>query len=193
MKRFALLIAIVSFIIWPIRFISENIGADFTPKHIFALDYQAQQLVLRNINIYPSVPLARIFQNKALIVTNKYITNMFNFFDPNYYYFGSHPREVHNGQNYTRLPLFTIVPILLFFFKSKHRYKKTLVMYSLGSIFVLSFFVNHHLYDFMLWPIFFYAIYNGLETLRKQNVYMFKVLSLLLLIEIFYEYSIFLK
>lgn len=93
MKYPIMAIAIISVLVWSINYFSANKNYNLTPQTVFEYDYQGRQLILRNINLYPSVPLARAFQNKAVIVVHKYIGNLLNLLDPNYYFFGSHPRK----------------------------------------------------------------------------------------------------
>lgn len=193
MNKLILIIAFVSFLLWPVRFFLENNKSSFAIHHVFESDYQAQQLILRNINLYPNVPLARFFQNKLVIISNKYFDNLFDFIDPNYYFFGSHPREVVGGQNYTRLPLLTFLPILFFFLKSKVKFKKSYLLLFLSSVLVLSFITNHYLFDFVLWPFVFLAIYLGSVDLFKQNRFFAYSFFILLMLESLYELSVILK
>ena len=126
MKKLILLLAVLSVLLWPVNYFSVNRKISLVPQMISEPDYQGRQLILRNTYLYPNVPLARFFQNKAVIVTNKYLDNLFDFIDPGYYLFGSHPRELVNGQNYTRLPLLALIPILWFLFMFKNSTKNIL-------------------------------------------------------------------
>jgi hypothetical protein len=186
-----MVITILSLSIWISNFGAQNINSTSDLKSIFESDYQARQLVLRNINIYPNIPLARFFQNKLVIISNKYFDNLFDFLDPNYYFFGSHPREVVNGQNYIRLPLLAILPLLFFIFKFKGKYKNIVAYSFLFAIIILSFFANHHMLDFLLWPYFFVAIYLGLIEMFKSHNKLTTLFLLLILFEIFYELRLF--
>ncbi len=187
MKNFILILSILAFIIWPLNFFRANPQLNLEPQTIFVQDYQGRQLILRNINLYPNVYLARLFQNKAVIVTNKYFNNLFNILDLNYYFFGSHPREVVGGLNYTRLPLLTILPILWFLFITQHPKKKTFLLSISIFILIISFFINHYVYDFILWPFFLLFIFYGLEDLIKINLNFSTIFSFCLLIETIYE------
>lgn len=188
MKRLIFLLAFISVLLWPINYLKQNHKLEsLVPHSVFASDYQGRQLILRNINLYPNIFLARLFQNKALVVTNKYFDNFFDFIDPNYYFFGSHPREVVNGQNYTRLPLFAIFPILWFLLWSRGHHKKIILSVLTFSILIFSFFTNHHVYDFVLWPIFLYMIYIGTLDILKKYRRVGTSFCLLLLVEILYE------
>lgn len=190
MKQLLLILAVLTLLIWPINYFKTNPGLRITPQTIFAPDYQGRQLILRNINLYPSVWLARMFQNKAIVISNKYFENLFEIIDPNYYFFGSHPREVVGGQNYTRLPLLALFPILWFLFRSKYSKKKTFLLFFTFLILVLSLFTNHYIYDFVLWIFFLPMIYVGLSGCCQKNQKHGIVFLILLTIEVIYEYRL---
>lgn len=162
MKKILSIILFLLTLSWPINFIRENRNLSLAPHTIFETDYQAQQTILRNINLYPNIPLARLFQNKAVIIANKFFSNFFSLIDPNYYFFASHPREVINGQNYFRLPLILI--ILLFWFISKTKYppKNNILITTLAIITFLSLFTNYYQYDLILWPFFAFMIVKSI-------------------------------
>ena len=162
MKRAVSVILFLLTFTWPVNFYHENQNKSFIPHTIFESDYQAQQVVLRNINLYPNIPLARFFQNKAVVIANKYFSNLFSLIDPNYYFFASHPREVINGQNYFRLSLFLIIPLFWFIFKTKYPPKKIVLATTLTTIMFLSFFTNYYQYDLVLWPLFAFMIVSSL-------------------------------
>ncbi len=189
MKKLILLLAVLSVLLWPVNYFSVNRKISLVPQMISEPDYQGRQLILRNTYLYPNVPLARFFQNKAVIITNKYLNNFFDFIDPGYYLFGSHPRELVDGQNYTRLPLFALIPILWFLFMFKNKRKKIFLLILSILFLLLSLFLNHPVYDFLLWPFFIPMIYFGLiDIWQKNNKFGFSI-SLLLLIEVILELS----
>ena len=162
MRKIIVLILFVLSLSWPINFFRENRNQSFVPRTIFESDYQAQQVILRNINLYPNIPLARFFQNKLVVISKKYFDNFFSLIDPNYYFFASHPREVVNGQNYFRLPFILIFPLFWFMFKTKHKSKKAILLSTLAVILILSFFTNFYQYDLVLWPLFIFMIISTL-------------------------------
>ncbi len=187
MKKLIFVTTLVSLLIWILNFFSINATNKYLPQTVFKTDYQGRQLILRNINLYPNIFLARFFQNKVVLVSDKYLDNLFDFLDPNYYFFGSHPREVADGQNYVRLPLTTLILIVWYFFSLNSKKRKNLI-YIYGTIsLLLSFFTNHYLYDFLLWPLFIYVIYHGLLFLHDKNRSWGYMLLFLLLLESAYE------
>ncbi len=189
MKKLILLLAVLSVLLWPVNYFSVNRKISLVPQMISEPDYQGRQLILRNTYLYPNVPLARFFQNKAVIITNKYLNNFFDFIDPGYYLFGSHPRELVDGQNYTRLPLFALIPILWFLFKFKNKRKKIFLLILTGLLLILSLFLNHPVYDFLLWPFFLPMIYFGLLDIWQKNKNLGIAASSLLLLEVILELS----
>lgn len=150
-------------LVWPITYFKENLRVKHTFQTIFEEDYQAKQKVLRNINLYPNIPLARLFQNKAIVVTSKYLDNFFSLIDPNYYFFASHPREVVNGQNYFRMPFILMLPLFRYILRVKDKSKKSVLLSTLFVISALSFLKNYYQYDLLLWPFVSYMIVKGLK------------------------------
>lgn len=189
MRKIIFILTSISLLVWVLNFFSINTTNTYLPQTIFKSDYQGRQLILRNINLYPNIFLARLFQNKVVLVTNKYLDNLFDFLDPNYYFFGSHPREISEGQNYVRLPLTTIIPLVWFFFSLSSKKRKKLIFVYSTILLTLSFFTNHYRYDFFLWPLFFYVIYHGLISLSNKVPVWSSVVLLLLFMESAYELS----
>jgi hypothetical protein len=85
-KKLIFATTFISLLIWVFNFFSINATNKFLPQTVFKSDYQGRQLILRNINLYPNILLARLFQNKAVLVSDKYLDNLFDFLDPNYYF-----------------------------------------------------------------------------------------------------------
>ena len=102
--------------LWPLLFLL-TLSSGLPPiKTIFSFDYQASQLILRKIYLYPNIPLARLFQNKAQIPTTKYESNLVALIDPNNYFFGFHPREVAGGLNLVKFPFVSLPFFILGFY-----------------------------------------------------------------------------
>jgi hypothetical protein len=187
MKKLIILVSILICLPWPVNFYLENRHTPLQINTVFKEDYQARQKVLRNINLYPSVLMARMFQNKAGVVLDKYLDNFFSLLDPNYYFFGSHPREVVGGQNYTRLPILTLLPLIWFLFKSKIKSKKNILFFMSLAIIFLSFFTNFYQYDLILWPSLVFCIAVGLGEMYKKHSRLTSLFFILLLSETFLE------
>lgn len=189
MKRLIIIIGIFSCFLWPINYFWENQGKLEKPKNIFHFDHQAQQQVLRNINLYPTPIFARLFQNKGTIITNKFLDSFFSLYDPNYYFFGSHPREVINGQNHNRLPMLCFIPIIWFIFKTKSKHKKKIFASFVFLTFFMSFFVNYFILDLLLLPILLVLVTMGLLDLYNKYNILGSVLAICILVELCHELS----
>ena len=195
MKFSALLgnfVLVMALLMWPLNQVTSH---EFRPlpssiqDTIFAPDYQAKQLILRNTYLYPTVFMARLFQNKWLIPLNKFKSNFFTLLDPNYYFFASHPRELDGNQNSIRLPFvllfFLLVGVFNFSTLSRSRLYGGLFL-----IFILSLsFLNHFSrYDLLLWPFFCLFTFHGFHSLSRQNSRLNQLLVFSLLLVTFMEY-----
>src|SRR3990172_11603284 len=86
----------------------------FKGQTIFQSDYEANQLVVRNTQLYDNVFLARAMHNKARIVLDKFNDRFFALTSPNTYFFAFHPREMEIGnQNIQKYPFLSIIFVLL--------------------------------------------------------------------------------
>lgn len=146
---------LITLFVWPLVFVlSFQSSTLFSkPETIFTFDYQARQQVIRNTYAYPTVWLARIFQNKAHIPLGKFEHNLTALIDPNNYFFGFHPREILDGnRNAVKFP-FVALPVFLLglFTLSSHRYSKQILATLAILIVSLSFLINFDEYDFLLY------------------------------------------
>lgn len=157
---------------------------NFRGQTIFNKDYEAEQLVLRNTQLYPSIISARFFQNKPRIYLNKLTSNFFALTDLNNYFFAFHPRPIQiENQNLHKFPFFAI-PFLLIgiFFINKHPDKKFILISAVGSLVSLLILNNFDRNDFILWvPISIIVIY-GIGYLAKNHYKIFVLISILLVL-----------
>lgn len=181
LKKIAVLLLVL---IWPVNYIlSGNLPKFQKPETIFTKDYEAEQLVLRNIQLYPSVWSARLFQNKPRIYLNKFAGNFFALTDPNYYFFGLHPRPiVPDNKNLFKFPF----PAIIFFFYgiftldwSKH---KKLLFYTTAILFLLSILKNFDGYDILLFPSVVFVIVKGMNKMEEKNKKIFLISILLTIV-----------
>src|SRR6266852_3553694 len=85
----------------------------FYVQTIFITNNDAKQQLIQKGNLYNSVFLARLFQNKARIPMDKFSNNFFALTDPNNYFFGFAPGQIKvNNQNLLKFP-FLSLPFLL--------------------------------------------------------------------------------
>lgn len=125
----------------------------FIGQTIFNTDYESEQKILANVNLYPSILEARIFQNKPRIYIDKFNYNFFALIDPNNYFFGFHPREISiDNQNLKKFPIFGVIFILLgLYCLNKHKDKKFILVVLFGCLLNLSILSIFDRNDFVLW------------------------------------------
>ncbi|MCJ7805579.1 hypothetical protein MUP46_02955 [Patescibacteria group bacterium] len=157
----------------------------FKGQTIFTLDYQARQQVLRNITLYPNPISARMFQNKAKIYYDKFISNLFALTDPNNYFFGFHPREITvTNQNLDKYPFLEVVFALIgIFVLGKSRNKEFIITSFVSLIISLSVLNSFDRNDFILWLPISLLLVEGIKYffgLRNKNVvYIFSTVFIL--------------
>lgn len=172
------IIILLTLILWPLNlYLNHDFPSLKVPETIFAYDYQAQQLILRNIHLYPNVFTARLFQNKPRIYLNKYAGNFFALTDPNNYFFGLHPQPiVPYNKNLFKFPFVAIIFFFYgLFYVKKYKYKKFIIAAIIVLITLLSFLKNFDGYDFLLWLPFSLMIIHGVETMERTNRKLFIV------------------
>ncbi len=180
LKKLAILLTLI---LWPLNLILTR---DFPgkPETIFTKDYQAEQLVLQNIHLYPDVFSARLFQNKGRIYFTKFAFNFFALTDPNYYFFASHPEPIlPQSKNIYKFPF----PAIIFFFYGiytiqKFKYRKTLGAAFLIFLPLLSILKNLDGYDFILWLPVSVVVIHGIKMLSADHKKIFAAAAILFLI-----------
>jgi hypothetical protein len=144
----------------------------FWGQTIFKPDYEQTQQVIRNIHLYPSILLARVYQNKVRIITDKFNHNWVSLIDPSNYFFGFHPREDYlDNQNLDKYP-YLALPFLIYgvFLISKHPNKLFLMTVIVSSILALSVLTNFDRHDFILYiPLSLLTIY-GINKAKINNL-----------------------
>lgn len=163
---------------------------EFKGETVFQKDYEAQQLVIRNIHLYPKPLIARIYQNKGRIIVDKFNDNFFALTDLNNYFFAFHPREITvKNQNLAKFPF---LAIFLFIFGLveiiKTKSTKYLSVIFISLIFSLSILTNFDRQDFILWFPIGLIILNGINFIKnnfqKSYKYIFLVSILVSLWEL---------
>lgn len=157
----------------------------FKGETIFQKDYEAQQLVIRNIHLYPKPLIARIYQNKARTIIDKFDDNFFALTDPNNYFFAFHPREIPvKNQNLAKFPFLTIFLFIFGLFKCiKEKSNKYLFVIISSLILSLSILTNFDRQDFVLWFPLTLIIVEGIkyfiDNFQKIYKYAFTVFILI--------------
>lgn len=135
---------------------------------IFVKDYESQQTVIRNTQLYDNILIARIFHNKARIIIDKYSDRFFQIIDINNYFFGFHPRQDSlNNQNITKYPY----PALFFlgvgiYTVGSIKQKKHILLASLSLLFTLPFLTNYDRHDIVLWVPLTLIIVHGINRIE---------------------------
>lgn len=151
----------------------------FWGQTIFVPDYERQQEVIGKTYLYPSVFMARTFQNKARIYADKFTNNFFALSDPNNYFFGFHPREIKiDNQNLRKYPFLSLVFVLFGFYyhasdklvylRNNPHYKFILVLVasSILSLSILSIFDRN---DFILWFPLSLVLIHGIRVFEEKK------------------------
>lgn len=155
------LFALVSLSLWPVVFFLT-----FTPPapvSIFQLESENIQSIIRKTGPYPTVFLARAFQNKASIPITKFEHNLTALIDPSNYFYGFHPREIFAGLNTVKFP-FVALPFFLFgfFYLPRKKLGRLLILSLIGLVLLLSLVDNFAVFDFVLYFPLSYIFFLGL-------------------------------
>lgn len=157
----------------------------FWGQTVFIPDYQKQQEVLQKITLYPNIPMARIYQNKAKIIADKISFNFFSLTDPNNYLFGFHPRQIAvDNQNLQKLPSFSFIFLLYALFFTPQFYKKNYLSLAvfiscLLNLSILSLFDRN---DFILWAPLTAILITGVNEFTNKLAFWKKIFLFLFFI-----------
>lgn len=149
-KIVSVLFTVVILSLWPITFLSQIKWQK--PVSIFHLEYESVQAIIRKTYLYPNVFLARMSQNKPLIIIAKFEHNLTALLDPNNYFFGYHPRETIDLPGSVKFPFYSL-PFFLFgfFYLPKTKHGKSFIFFLVCLVFLLSLLNNFFAYDFVLY------------------------------------------
>ncbi len=167
----------------------------FFGQTIFSPDYEARQFVIRKTHLYPTVFMARLFQNKARIYGDKFINNFFALSDPNNYFFAFHPRPIIiENQNLNKFPFIGLLFSLFgFFYLAKSQNKKFIIKSLVACLISLSLLINFDRHDFILWLplglIFVHGVQEFSQKFKKAKYvfWLFFVFAIPELIRIFFQ------
>lgn len=136
---------------------------------VFNRDYEGEQLLIRNIHLYPNIPMARIFQNKPKLYLGKVTTNFFTLIDLNNYFFAGHPAPTTTPTQelYKYLwPLLIFLIIGIYHFKDIKN-KNFVTISFISCIVTLSLLNNFDRNDFVLWFPVSLVIIHGIKKTFK--------------------------
>jgi hypothetical protein len=167
-----LLIPLVIFISSPKAFYGYSI---FTP------DPLRFDTLIKKINLIPNRNLARVFENKTTVPTEKFVSNVFLELDLNNYFFSLHPREIiGENQSLQKYPLFALFAFLYgLYLIPKNKDKKWIIFISVLSIIGVSLVNNPDKFDFLMYVPVSLIIVSGLkyfsENFTKLSYFAFPI------------------
>lgn len=141
----------------------------FYGQTIFTRNIEAEHVLIEKGNLYHSVFLARVFQNKLRIYLDQFSNNMFSITDPNNYFFGFHPRElVRDNENLKKFPFVSLIFVLLgvYYYKGL-KTSKFIVLIFISSLVSLSILKIFDRADFVLWLPLSLVMIHGIYKLEK--------------------------
>lgn len=143
----------------------------FWGQTIFVPDYEKQQGIIGKTYLYPSVFLARTFQNKARIYVDKFTNKFFALSDPNNYFFGFHPREiVVDNQNLKKYPFLGLIFMLFgLYYLHKNSHARFIVIISASSVLSLSILSIFDRNDFILWLPLSLILIHGIRVFEEKK------------------------
>lgn len=136
---------------------------------VFNRDYEGEQLLIRNIHLYPNVLTARTFQNKPTLYLSKVSQNFFRITDLNNYFFAGHPAPTDKPTQelykyYWPLIVFLILGIYHF---NSIENKQFLLKLIITTILSLSLLNNYDRSDFVLWFPISLVIIHGIKKIFR--------------------------
>ncbi len=143
---------------------------NFKGQTVFQKDYEKEQQIVRDSQLYGSVFIARAFHNKARIPLEKIENNFFSLIDPNNYFFSFHPRESISNQNLQKFPFLSVFFFLIGICFLKKHLKCDFIVLSLTALVAsLSLLLNYDRSDIVLWFPFSLIIIHGIKTFKTDS------------------------
>jgi hypothetical protein len=183
MKYLKIIVVALCLVLWPLNLLLNFNRLHFSVQSVFKNDYQGEQLVLRNTELYPDVLMARVFQNKPRIYIDKYVGNFFALTDLNNYFFALYPEPITGNINMFKYPFLGIVFFLAgIFYIKKSKHKKLIILIFVPAILILSCLTDFEGFDFILWIPVSLIIINGINILESKNKKLFTYFSLVFIL-----------
>lgn len=156
----------------------------FIGQTIFRPDYELGQQAIQKSNLYHSIPLARIFQNKARIPMDKFSSNFFSLIDPNNYFFGFMPRQILiDNQNLNKYPFIALVFIIYGLINIESLKRKDFILTILSAgIINLSLLGVFDRQDFILFIPLALIIIHGINRMDKNHKTLSKLLQIIMIL-----------
>lgn len=167
----------------------------FFGQTVFVKDLQGEQTIIQKSNLYNSIILARIFQNKPKFYIDGFTSNLFENLDPNNYFFGFAPRQIKvDDQNLVNFPYLSIPFILIgLFYLDKNKHRNFIITISISILISLAILTNYDRSDFITWIPMSLIIIYGLNIFDQQFKYAKYYYSLFIIISSIEILRIFIK
>jgi len=127
---------------------------------------------IKRLNSYPPLSVVKLpywlEQRKETLIVYKLQKNLTNFFDINYYFFGSYPREQQTPGEFVKFP-FVYLPLALVgsFVTVKGKHGKKIIIYTVASAFLVSVIGDkNHMGLYINFPLLVVATTIGLKNLK---------------------------
>lgn len=145
----------------------------FYGQSIFITNNDAKQSLVQKGNLYNSIFLARLFQNKARIPLNKISSNFLALTDPNNYFFGFAPGQIKVDNQNLKKFTFLSLPFMLvgLYHLTKLKHFKLTISFLVAAIINLSLLTNFDRNDFILWIPISLIIIHGYKIFNKRFKY----------------------
>jgi hypothetical protein len=177
------IVVFLCLLLWPINFLINFSGLEFKTETIFKRDYQAEQLILRNIQLYPTPLLARIFQNKGRIYFDKYMKGFFTLSDPNYYFFALHPTPIPGAVNMSKFPFLSILFFIAGLAGIKNsKYSIKILRFLIAALLFLPVLTNFEGWDFILFFPISLIIFEGIKYMESMRPTLFKYFAVIFIL-----------
>lgn len=177
------IVIVLILVLWPINLVVNKSDIHPSGETIFTKDYEAEQLIIRNIHLYPDVILARTFQNKAKIYIERYVGSFFVLIDPNNYFFALHPEPLRERANIFKYPFLSIVFFAIgIYYINKSKYQKLIIPTLIPLVFILPIFKNFEGVDFLLYFPISLLIINGVNVFWSKNKRFFNWFSIVFIL-----------
>lgn len=176
-SKYNLFFLILALVIFSVNF------KNYTDKSIFYYSENDRQEIFRRGNVYPTIWMSRLFQNKPGIYWDRFKFNFFAITDPNNYFFHFHPREITvTNQNLDKFPFLSMVFFLTGFYLAVKNKNVLIFFVFLALIFDLSFLKNFDQNDASLFVPFVIILIYGLEEFVSKQTLWKKIFMVIFLI-----------
>ncbi len=142
----------------------------FFGQTVLVRNRDAEQKIIQKSNLYNSVILARIFQNKPRYYIDGFTSNLSENLDLNNYFFGFAPRQIRvDDQNLINFPFLSLPFFIIgLYYLNKNKNKKFILAISIAILISLSILTNYDRNDFISWVPMSLIIIYGLNIFEEK-------------------------